>query len=123
MGWLIITPVIAAFIAGTLLWRKVFSRGRSPTLWRGAGVGALVVIVANPLAWYLLFLFLYFSGVTHTFPARTVHPLSGLAASLTAGAMGLVLFGWITIPVGGTIGGGLGHVSGKGWESPPGSRG
>ena len=54
--WLILTSVVSAFIAGAVLWKIVFSRGRRPTFWRGAGVGALVVTAAHPLAWYLMFL-------------------------------------------------------------------
>ena len=119
LRWLILTSVVAAFIAGTILWRKVFDRGRRPTFWRGAGVGALVVIVAHPLAWYLMFLLLYFAGDS-SFPARTLHPLGALGASLTASAASLLVLGWITIPVGGLIGGGLGHVAGKEWENSAG---
>jgi hypothetical protein len=119
--WLILTSMIAAFIAGTILWRTVFGHGRRPTFWRGAGVGALIVVMAQPLAWYLLFLLLYFTGEPGSFPATTVHPLGGLWASLPASVMSLLLFGWITIPVGGLIGGGLGYVSGKEWGKSTGS--
>jgi len=114
--WLILTSMIAAFIAGTILWRTVFGHGRRPTFWRGAGVGALIVVVAQPLAWYLLFLLLYFSGEPSSLPATTVHPLGGLWASLPIGAMSLLGFGWVTVPVGGAIGGGLGYIAGKEWE-------
>jgi hypothetical protein len=117
MRWLILTSMIAAFIAGTILWRKVFDHGRRPTFWRGAWVGALAVIVAHPLAWYLMFLLLYFAGDS-SFPARTVHPLGALGSSITASAASLLVLGWITIPVGGLIGGGLGHTAGKEWEKP-----
>ena len=119
MRWLILTSVVAAFIAGTILWRKVFDLSRRPTFWRGAVVGALVVIVAHPLAWYLMFLLLYFAGDS-SFPARTLHPLGALGASLTASAASLLVLGWITIPVGGLIGGGLGHTAGKEWEKSAG---
>ena len=120
LQWLILTSVIAAFITGTLLWRTVFGHGRKPTFWRGAGVGALVVIAAHPLAWYLLFLLLYFSGIPSSIPERTVHPLGGLVASISAGAISLLVLGWITIPVGGLIGGGLGNAAGQEWEKSPG---
>jgi hypothetical protein len=121
LQWMILTSVIAAFITGTILWRTVFGHGRKPTFWRGAGVGALVVIVAHPLAWYLLFLLLYFSGEPSSFPERTLHPLGGLGASLTASAASLLVLGWITIPVGGLIGGSLGHAAGQEWEKSAGS--
>jgi hypothetical protein len=121
LHWMILTSVVAAFIAGTLLWRTVFGHGRRPTFWRGVGVGALVVIVAHPLAWYLMFLLLYFSGEPSSFPERTVHPLGALGASLTASAAGLLVLGWVTIPVGGLIGGGLGYIAGKEWEKSVGS--
>jgi hypothetical protein len=119
LQWLILTSVVAAFIAGTLLWGKIFSRGRRPTFWRGAGVGALIVIVAHLLAWYLLFLLLYFSGARDSLEARTIDPLNGLVASLSYTALSLLFFGWITVPVGGVIGGGLGYVAGKEWENLP----
>ena len=120
MKWLILTSAVAAFIAGAILWRIVFGYGRRPTFWRGAGVGALVVVAAHPLAWYLLFLLLYFSGEPGSFPASTVHPLGGLTASLTASAMTLLVFGLVTIPLGGAIGGGLGYAAGKEWEKSAG---
>ena len=116
LQWLILTSVIAAFITGTILWRTVFGHGRRPTFWRGAGVGALIVVMAQPLVWYLLFLLLYFSGEPSSLPATTVHPLGGLWASLALGAMSLLGFGWITVPVGGLIGGGLGYIAGQEWE-------
>lgn len=111
--WLILTSVVSAFAAGALLWRKVFGRGRRPTLWRGAGVGFLIVIVAHPLAWYLLFLVLYFSGESVSVATRAVNPLNGLGASLTYSAMSLMVFGWVTVPLGGAIGGVLGYAAGK----------
>jgi hypothetical protein len=120
MRWLILTSVVAAFVAGTLVWRKVFGHGRKPTFWRGAGVGALVVILAHPLAWYLLFLLLYFSGEVGSFPERTLDPLRGLVASLTFSAVSLLMFGWATVSIGAAIGGGLGYVAGKEWEKSAG---
>lgn len=121
--WLILTSVVAAFIAGTLLWRKVFDHGRKPTFWRGVGVGVLIVIVAHPLAWYLLFLLLYFSGESGSLEARTVNPLNGLGASLSYTAASLIVFGWATVPLGGAIGGGLGYVAGQEWEKSAGLQG
>ena len=120
MQWLILTSVAAAFIAGTILWRKVFSHGRKPTFWRGAGVGALVVIVAHPLAWYLMFLLLFFSGEAGSLEARTIDPLNGLGTCFFYSAVSLLLFGWITVPIGGAIGGGLGYVAGQEWEKSAG---
>lgn len=115
LRWLILTSVIAAFIAGTILWKIVFGRGRKPTFWRGAGLGALVVIVAHPLAWYLVFLLLYFLG-DNSFPSETLHPLGALRASFVISWVSLLALGWINVPVGGVIGGGLGYVAGKEWE-------
>lgn len=123
LRWLILTSTIAAFISGTILGRIIFGGGRRPTFWRGAGVGALIVVMAQPLAWYLLFLILYFSGETDTFPATTVHPLGGLWASLPFASASLLLFGWVTVPVGGAIGGGLGYAAGKEWDKSAGSQG
>ena len=91
------------------------------TFWRGAGLGALIVATTQPLAWYLLFLLLYFSGESGSFPATTVHPLGGLLASFAYGALSLLFSGWITIPVGGAIGGALGYAAGKEWEKSDGS--
>jgi hypothetical protein len=120
LKWLILTSVIAAFLAGALLWRKVFGHGRKPTFWRGAGVGALIVIAAHPLAWYLLFLLLYFSGAAGSITERNIDPLSGLVSSLSYTAGSLLIFGWITVPVGAAIGGGLGYVAGQEWEKSAG---
>jgi hypothetical protein len=120
LQWMILTSVVAAFIAGTILWRKVFGQGRRPTFWRGAGVGALVVVAAHLLAWYLLFLLLFFMGDPSSLRDEMVHPLRGLLGSLRVTAASLMLFGWITIPIGALIGGGLGYAAGKEWEKSAG---
>ena len=120
---LIFASAVAAFIVGTILWRKVFARGRRSTFWRGVTVGVLVGVLSHQLAWYLAMLWSYLGGAQGSLGERTIDPLNGLWASIVYSALSLVVVGWITAPIGGAAGGVLGFVAGKRREKPAGLRG
>jgi hypothetical protein len=117
---LIFTSTVAAFIIGTLLWRLFFSPGRKPAVLKGLGVGALVGFLSHPLAWYLTLVWVYIEGRTGSLGDRTIDPLNALWASFAYSAFSWLIVGWITVPVGGAVGGSLAYVAGQRWEQSAG---
>lgn len=93
---------VAAFLAGAGLFRA-FVVGRESLL-RGGVAGALVGIVAHPLAWYLLLLQTYVSGARSSLGEPTVGPVYGVYGAFAFSIWSWLLAGWLTVPVAGLIG-------------------
>ena len=120
---LIVAAPAAALITGALLWKIFFSRGRRPSLWRGAGVGALVGIASHPFAWYFLLVWMYAAGVRSSTAERTLDPLAAVPGSFLYSAMSIIIVGWVTAPVGALVGGALGFAANINVADPAAPRG
>jgi hypothetical protein len=107
-GWeifVIIAPV-AAFLTGFVLWWSLMILRRRVTILFGLIVGALIGILAHPVAWYLAILWMYFSGATSSLGEPTLTPLEGLVSAPIYAVGSLFLVGWLSVPLG-LVGGGL----------------
>jgi hypothetical protein len=107
-GWdifIVISP-IAAFLTGFGLWWSLLSLRPQVTVLYGLIAGALIGILAHPVAWYLAMLWLYFSGETSSLGEPTFTPLEGLIYAPLSSLLSLIAVGWLSVPLG-LVGGGL----------------
>ena len=107
-GWQIfigLSPV-AAFLTGFVLWWSLMTLRPRVNLLFGLLAGALIGILAHPVAWYLAILWMYFSGETGSLGEPTVNPLEGLLYAPIYALPSLLIVGWLSVPLG-LIGGGL----------------
>lgn len=124
-SWLLITGAVgdwqemlyaapvAAFLSGVLGWGLLVNTGRRVTLLKGAGAGALIGLISHPLTWYGAILYLYVSGARNSLGEPTLNPLAGVWASLVYSSLSLLFVGWLTVPIGATLGGILAYIQSK----------
>lgn len=93
------TLISAAFFTGSILWWLLVSRAKTITLKRGFWVGALIGLASLIVASYLRILYASFFPGWHLRSLPQI-VLGGLVSALT----NAILFGWITIPIGGLVG-------------------
>ena len=92
-GWLLIpSATLVTGLIGALCWRA-FAQP-SPTRRRGALVGVLVGLVAQPPAWLLTVLL----GIAASPPGPAPGLLDALEVSASLSLMGWALGGWLTLP-------------------------
>jgi hypothetical protein len=107
---LTISSGAGAFGVSYVLGRVLCSSSRLLSGRRGALVGVLTGILAHPVAWYLMIVWSYVSGVRSSLGERAVNPLEGLTACLVYACWSVVLTGWLTVPAGGILGWILGRT-------------
>jgi len=101
---LVVASGLAAFAVSFVLWRGLCPPGRPFSARRGALAGALTGLLAHPVAWYLAIVLNYLRGRA-SFPGnRPIGPIEGLGASFVFAFFGLLLTGWLTVPVGAIAG-------------------
>lgn len=107
--WFFVPAVLAAFGSGALLWRVLperFPRHR-PLL--GALAGALAGVVAHYVTWYLGYLgfnlcFWLTGGCTGSLGDPPANLLQALAGAAALSFFSLLVFGWLTAPIGAVLG-------------------
>ena len=97
---------IAAFLAPCFIWYIMIERRERISVSRGITVGVLGAALAHFVCWYLFILSnyiekLYLGKLTE----NVIDPLLGILAALTYSLVSLPLFGLLTLPIGGLIGG------------------
>ncbi|MCW1839234.1 hypothetical protein [Prosthecomicrobium hirschii] len=103
--WLAIPAALSALVATFILWRPMVTRPPRTSLWGAVGLGAAVVLVSYPV---MLAVGLPFEAFLSDKPIETTPGSSRLedfaymiAFAMTYGLFfGVMLTGWITIPVG-----------------------
>ena len=117
-GWGALPAVagVSAAAAGFLVWPRLF-RQRRPTWLRGALAGSLITVLAYPLIWYLILLGYWFSSLGTLEHSQVIPPWTAVPASLAYAMWGLVLTGWISVPIGAVTGGLLALLDG--WHATP----
>jgi len=105
-GWGALPAVtgLSAGVVGSLLWTRFF-RQRPPTVLRGALAGSLTALLAYPLIWYLILLGYWFWSFVAPEYREVVPPWTAVPAALVFAAWGIVLTGWVSVPVGAVTGG------------------
>ena len=102
---------IAAFLAPCFIWYIMIERRGRISVSRGITVGVLGAALAHFICWYL---FLISSYIEHLYlgesTEKLVGPLEGILAALTYSLVSLPLFGLLTLPIGGLIGGICGRI-------------
>ena len=102
---------IAAFLAPCFIWYIMIERRKRISVSRGITVGVLGAALAHFVCWYL---FLVSSYIEHLYlgesTEKLVGPLEGILAALTYSLVSLPLFGLLTLPIGGLIGGICGRI-------------
>ena len=102
---------IAAFLAPCFIWYIMIERRERISVSRGITVGVLGAALAHFVCWYL---FLVSSYIEHLYlgesTEKVVGPLGGILAALTYSLVSLPLFGLLTLPIGGLIGGICGRI-------------
>ena len=97
---------IAAFLAPCFIWYIMIERRERISVSRGITVGVLGAALAHFVCWYL---FLVSSYIEHLYlgesTEKVVGPLGGILAAFTYSLVSLPLFGLVTLPIGGLIGG------------------
>lgn len=107
--YLIFAAPVAAFLVSVPLWLLVILSGKT-TLWRGAAVGALTGFLSHPPAWYFVTLLLWLSGTTSSAGDQILNPIEAVPGSIVFSVISLLLFGWLTVPVGAVAGGALAAI-------------
>ena len=102
---------IAAFLAPCFIWYIMIERRERISVSRCITVGVLGAALAHFVCWYL---FLVSSYIEHLYlgesTEKLVGPLEGILAALTYSLFSLPLFGLLTLPIGGLIGGICGRI-------------
>ena len=102
---------IAAFLAPCFIWYIMIERRKSISPSKGVIVGFLGAALAHVICWYLFILSSYieqfYLGVL---TENSLGPLEGILAALTYSLISLPLFGLLTLPIGGLIGGICGKI-------------
>ncbi len=110
-------PLAAALVAPIAWWVLIIWKGRLSALW-GAGVGALVGLLAHPVMWAIWFTIVVFAAPSAIWNPFTESPIvnrfSELPAISVEGAVtvfvcslaSILLTGWFTVAVG-ALGGAL----------------
>ena len=98
---LLIAISLAGLLAGLPCWWLYIGRPRQATIRRGALGGMLSTIIAHPIG-AILFAFLTLLMGTDSFNHWTVLEIIGNA--IGSSVFVLLLFGWITVPIGGAAG-------------------
>ena len=107
-GWQIFVGIspLAAFLTGFILWWSLMTLRPRVSLLFGLLVGALIGILAHPVAWYLAILWMYFSGETGSLGEAPLNPVEGILYAPVYALPSLLIVGWLSVPLG-LIGGGL----------------
>ena len=102
---------IAAFLAPCFIWYIMIERRGRISLSRGITVGALSAALAHYICWYMLLLSRY---MEHLYLgesiAYVIDHLLRILAAFTYSLVSLPLFGLVTLPIGGLIGGICGRI-------------
>ena len=102
---------IAAFLDPCFIWYIMIERRERISVSRGITVGVLGAALAHFVCWYLLLLSSY---IKHLYLGKLIEnvidPLLGILAALTYSLVSLPLFGLLTLPIGGLIGGICGRI-------------
>ena len=102
---------IAAFLAPCFIWYIMIERRKRISPSKGVIVGLLGAALAHFVCWYLLLLSSY---IKHLYLGKLIEnvidPLLGILAALTYSLVSLPLFGLLTLPIGGLIGGICGRI-------------
>jgi hypothetical protein len=121
--WLLLAAPAAAFVSGKALWWLLMERGGRSGTARGVLTGAIAGAIAHYFCWLLLILassacHAITGGCTGTLGEAPMHPLQAIPAALVFSAVSLVLYGWLTVPAGGLIGGLLATVRRRSIRGP-----
>jgi hypothetical protein len=104
------TAGLAAFGCTAGTWWLLLDRNRKYSLWRGALAGGLAGIFAHYVCWYLMILaqnicYWGWGGCVSSLGDPPANPLIGFGGALVFSLWSLLLFGWLTIPIGVLAGG------------------
>lgn len=110
-GWeyLPLLAGIAGLLTGSTLWWLIVSRKGRYTKWRGFLAGTLTGLLGHYVVWYLWILVdnvgYWIGGQPgSSLGEPPVDPLSGLVGAAGLALWGVILFGWITVPLGAVAG-------------------
>jgi hypothetical protein len=108
-GFPIFAALAGALTAGFFWWFLLARRGRYHVR-RGILAGMLAGFSGHWICWYLLIMtrnvcYWTTGGCLSTLGERPVDPLYGLWGAVVLSAASLLLFGWLTIPLGALLGG------------------
>lgn len=101
---------VAAFVMPALLWFFLIERKRKITALRAATIGVAGAILAHGFTWYLVFIVANFDYwiLGHQVGSLPLPPADPIVGSLLGaalyGAISLVAYGWLTLPLGALIG-------------------
>lgn len=109
-GRFYIWTALAFGTLGALGWRWLMGRGTAVSVWRGAGLGIVIGLLAHPIAWGLELLFSTLTGADIPFLEKPLNLLTALLKWPALSVASMVGAGWVTAAVGGLIGGVLGYL-------------
>lgn len=104
---LILTAPISSAAIAVVSWRLLTAGGRNVRVWKGVASGVLAGSVSHFFAWYLAIICFYVRGTVASDGSPILGLADGLGASFIMAFFSLAVLGWITIPVGAAVGGGL----------------
>ena len=107
VGLFYCAAALASLLLSPLFWWRFIIRPAHLTLGRGILVGMLVSLVAHPLTWFLAMATASFIGrqTVLLLLIPSSNPLLQLLESLVISLWSLLYVGWITMLVGGLVGG------------------
>lgn len=105
---MLLAAPLGAFLAGFLFWFALVARNPAPGRLRPVAAGVLAGIVGHWICLYLLILLqnlrYLWLGETDSLGGPPMDPLNGLWGAAVLSFWSLVMFGWLTAPVGGLLG-------------------
>lgn len=109
--WFPLYSGLSGFLAAFILWKIGIERPQAIKISKGVFIGILSALISHFLCWYLMIVISNVQHhIFHNYESSLGHPpmnpVEGLAAALVYGLFSLWICGWITLPVGGIIGGG-----------------
>jgi hypothetical protein len=100
----LMAALVSAVLGPALWWRIIIKPGRL-SVRRGIATGALTALIAHPIVWYVAFILAFFTG-QHTVGSFLVsNPLLDLISALVLAAFSVAYVGWLTVSIGGVLGG------------------
>ncbi len=124
-GWEFL-PVAGGFgglITGKFFWWLLIVRRARYTIWRGIVAGVLTGVVGHYTTWYLVLLTAYISYQATGQPVSSlgeppVDQLFGFIGAAGLTLWGLILFGWLMVPVGALSGAAIAALQHRRFAKP-----
>jgi hypothetical protein len=105
----------AAFIAPAIIWHLMIERKKKIGIGRGASAGVLGAALAHFVCWYLSILtaeiqYWIIGRQVGSLPGPPMNPFEGLVGAFTLSLFSFLFVGWLTLPLGGLLGGVCGKL-------------